>query len=222
MPAAGELELPPGGVPVGEPVWEPWHPAELASLLTSVTAPWYVAAGWALDLFRGQETREHEDLEIAVPNTAAAFGQVRRALADYEFEVPGGPAPGWLWPLDSQAFEIMHQTWVSEIRHPVSGGQPARVYRLDVFREPQRDGQWVCRRDESIALPYDQIIRHDRAGIPYLAPHFVLLFKAKQARAKDQADLDGVLPLLKPDERAWLAAAVQRIHPGHEWLGQLR
>ncbi|MGH3656155.1 MAG: nucleotidyltransferase domain-containing protein [Micromonosporaceae bacterium] len=28
--------------------------------------PWCVAAGWALDLFRGEQTRPHEDLEIAV------------------------------------------------------------------------------------------------------------------------------------------------------------
>jgi hypothetical protein len=29
--------------------------------------PWYVAAGWALELFTGDAAREHDDLEIAVP-----------------------------------------------------------------------------------------------------------------------------------------------------------
>jgi hypothetical protein len=33
--------------------------------------PWCVAAGWALDLFRGMQTREHGDIEIAIP--AAGF-----------------------------------------------------------------------------------------------------------------------------------------------------
>jgi hypothetical protein len=49
-------QLPPGGVPTGDPVWDSWHPAQLATLLREVTAPWYVAGGWALDLFRGQQT----------------------------------------------------------------------------------------------------------------------------------------------------------------------
>jgi hypothetical protein len=80
--------------------------------------------------------------------------------------------------------------------------RPQRIYRLDILREPQRDGLWVCRRDETIALPYDQIICHHKAGIPYLAPHIVLLFKAKAARAKDQVDPAGTLPLMASEDRS--------------------
>ena len=213
--------LPPGGVPIDDLAWEPWEPAQLAAMLGEVTAPWYVAGGWAIDLFRGHQTREHEDLEIGIPNTADAFGQFRQALPGFDFEVPGGPPPGRLWPLDSPAFSSMYQTWVSEVRQPEAGAQLQRIYRLDIFREPQRDGLWVCRRDESIALPYDEIIRHDDNGIPYLAPYIALLFKAKDVRSKDQADLAGTLPLLAPEDRAWLTASLSRIHPGHEWLTQL-
>jgi hypothetical protein len=183
-----------------------------------VATPWYVAAGWALDLFRGEQSREHEDLEIGIPDTAEAFSEVRYALRGYDIEVAGGPPPGRLWPVDSPAFARTHQTWVSEMRQPDVDARPTRIYRLDIFREPQRDGLWVFRRDETIALPYDQIIRHDKDGIPYLAPHIVLLFKAKAARAKDNADLTSTLPLLAPEERAWLAATLSRVHPGHEWL----
>jgi hypothetical protein len=118
VPDEDELSLPPGGIPIDDPVWQPWEPAELAKLLDGVAAPWYVAAGWALDLFRGEQTREHGDLEIGVPNTVDAVSQVRAALAGYDIEVPGGPPPGRLWPLDSAAFALMHQTWVSEITDP--------------------------------------------------------------------------------------------------------
>jgi hypothetical protein len=214
-------QLPPGGVPIDDPVWESWHPAQLATLLREVTAPWYVAAGWALDLFRGQQTREHEDLEMGLPDTPEAFGQVRQALHGYDIEVAGGPPPGRLWPVDSRAFALMHQTWVSEVCQPSAGIPRQRIYRLDIFREPQRDGRWVCRRDETITLPYDQIIRRDKNGIPYLAPQIVLLFKAKAARPKDQADLAGTLPLLAPEDRSWLAGTLSRVYPEHEWLSQL-
>lgn len=212
------VQLPPGGTLLGDHAWEPWHPSQLVQILSSVTAPWYVAGGWALDLFRGQQTREHEDLEIAVPNTAEAFGQVRQALEGYQIQVPGGQ-PTQLWPLDSLAFKMMHQTWVSE--EALRADRALQVFRLDIFREPQRDGRWACRRDENIVLPYDEVICHDHAGIPYLAPHLVLLFKAKAARDKDQADLAGVLPMLDPSPRSWLAATIERLYPGHQWLEQL-
>jgi hypothetical protein len=215
---AGSDALPPGGRSVPAPRWQPWSPWEVRDRLSSVTAPWYVAAGWALDLFRGEQTREHEDTEIGLPNAPEAFGQVRAALPGCEFEAVGS---GLRWPADGPAFAVTHQTWVSDAGPAGPACRPERVYRLDVFREPHRDGRWVCRRDESIVLPYDQIIRADARGVPYLAPQFVLLFKAEASRPKDHADFHGVLPLLARAERAWLTAALRRRYPGHEWLARL-
>lgn len=207
-------ELAPGG-PAHEPSlpWDPWRPDQVASMLGAVTAPWYVAGGWALDLHRGEQTREHSDLEIAVP--AASFGEVRQALAGFQFEVAG---EGKLWPVDGPAFATMHQTWVSEAAPDLPAG---RVYRLDVFREPARDGCWVCRRDESIMLPYAQLIGRDSAGIPYLLPEMALLFKAKGTRPKDEADFRGMLPLLTLSSRDRLRQLLARVHPGHAWIGAL-
>jgi Aminoglycoside-2''-adenylyltransferase len=202
-----EVELPPGGREVGDPPWDPWQPADIARLLRGLQAPWYVAGGWALDLFRGRQTRAHSDLEIAVP--APDFGAVRQALAGYVFEVAGS---GRLWPIGSPAFDLMHQTWVSD---PATG-----AYRLDIFREPQRDGMWVCRRDQSIRMPYGQIIRRTPDGIPYVIPEIALLFKAKHlALAKNQADFDASLPLLDDAALAWLERALRRVHPDHAWTG---
>jgi hypothetical protein len=201
-------ELPPGGAVLAEdPPWDPWRPGEVAQLLSGVPVPWYVAGGWSIDLFRGTQTREHEDLEIAVPGGACTFAPFRRALAGYDMEVVGS---GRCWPIDSPAFDLLHQTWVSE---PATG-----VYRLDIFREPHDGSTWICRRDETIRLPYDQIIRRTGTGIPYLVPEIVLLFKAKHARPKDDADLRGTLPLLEPAARGWLGWALRRVHPGHTWI----
>jgi hypothetical protein len=207
-------ELPEGGVELGDFVWEAWTPHEAAARLAAVEAPWYVAAGWALDLFRGGQTREHEDLEIAVP--AGRFGAVRAALSDYDIDVVGGPGDGSgrRWPVDSPAARVLHQTWVRD--------RGTNLYRLDIFREPHDGDLWICRRDETIRLPYAEIIRHTADGIPYLSPEIVLLFKAKHAaRERDRDDFAAVAPLLAPGERAWLRAALGRVHPGHEWLDAL-
>ena len=37
--------------------WAPWTPKEVAERLKDVTVPWYVAGGWAIDLFLGRQTR---------------------------------------------------------------------------------------------------------------------------------------------------------------------
>jgi hypothetical protein len=77
---------------------------------------------------------------------------------------------------------------------------------------------WVCRRDPSLRRPVADAIEHTRDGIPYLAPEIVLLFKAKHVREKDQADLARALPLLEPERRRWLAAALRTVHPDHAWI----
>jgi hypothetical protein len=211
--------LPPGGAHVrfDQFSWRPWTPYQVLELLGGLRVPWYVAGGWALDLWRGGHVREHEDIEIGVP-AGQGFAEVRRVLASYDFEVVGS---GMSWPLDSPAFAVMHQTWVSERDAESADGPLRRIYRLDVFREPHRDGKWVCRRDDSVVLPYDEVIWHDQAGVPYEAPHLALLFKAKAAREKDNVDMAGALPLLAQEQRTWLAATIARLHPGHAWLERL-
>lgn len=204
-----DAAIPPGGTEVLDPPWDPWLPADITRLLAGVTVPWYVAGGWAIDLFLGRQTREHGDLEIAIP--ASAFGAVRAALADYEFDVVGS---GQRWPLGSPAFRVMYQTWVRE--------RDTGVYRVEVFREPERHAAWVCRRDESISLPYEDLIRRTGDGIPYVVPEVGLLFKAKWAALpKNQADFAATAGSLGGDAAGWLRWALQRVHPGHAWIEAL-
>ena len=185
--------------------WDTWHPRVAAERLAGLDVPWYVAAGWALDLFRGAQSRPHEDLEIAVP--AHHFDALAERFADCDFYVPRS---GELHPLSPQTRDSSHQTWALS--------RATWKWCVDVFREPYDGDRWVCRRDEAIRLPYEEIIEHDPAGIPFLAPEYVLLFKAKLGRDKDLADLHGVLPLLAADRRRRLHDLLARVHPGHAWL----
>jgi hypothetical protein len=191
--------------------WDAWTPAEAAELLEGVAAPWYVAAGWSIDLFLGGKRREHEDLEIAVPNDR--FGEVAEALCEYEIFVITGPREAMPLSIAGATLET-HQTWVRER----SSGR----WRLDVFREPSDGDTWICRRDARIRLPLDRVVERTPEGIPYCRPEISLLFKAKHSQQpKNQDDFAAVVPHLATERRAWLAHALELVHPGHAWLGAL-
>lgn len=181
----------------------------MARRLAGVAAPWCVAAGWALDLFLGRQTREHGDIEIAIP--AAYFPQVRDCFPRYVFDAVGD---GEIY--ENAAQETLAETWQTWLRD-----RPTGNYLLDVFREAHDADTWICRRDPTIRLPYRDIIHHTEDGIPYLAPELVLLFKAKNRRPKDQADFDAALPHLSTAQRGTLAELLAQVHPAHPWLTSL-
>ncbi|WP_203920744.1 nucleotidyltransferase domain-containing protein [Rugosimonospora africana] len=186
-----------------------WTPSDVAQRLSGIATPWCVAAGWALDLFRGTQTREHGDIEIAIP--AADFPEVRNRFPGYVFDAVSS---GRIWEnATPDVLAATHQTW---LRDPATGD-----YLLDVFREAHDGATWICRHDKTIRLPYSEIIHRTPDGIPYLAPELVLLFKAKHARPKDQADFDEIVPHLTPDARTILAGLLARAHPGHHWIANL-
>jgi hypothetical protein len=206
----GGIQLSPAEIEALDARWSSsWTPGEVAQRLADVAAPWCVAAGWALDLFRGRQTREHGDIEIAIP--AATFPEIRDCFPRYAFDAVSS---GRIWENAAPGvLAATHQTW---LRDPVTGN-----YLLDVFREPHDGETWICRHDETIRLPYSKIIHYTPDGIPYLAPELVLLFKAKHARPKDQADFDGTIPRMTSAQRATLAGLLARVHPGHRWLANL-
>ena len=190
--------------------WDAWRPEDAAARLVEIDVPWYVAAGWAIDLFLGKQRREHDDLELGVP--ADRFDEVAAALGELDFHVV---TRGRAEPLAEagELMETVHQTWGLD--------RSANVWRVDLFREPSAGGEWVCRRDEAIRLPYDELIEHTAGGIPYARPEVVLVFKAKDARPKDESDLAAVLPRLDSERRRLLAGWISLVHPGHFWLPDL-
>jgi hypothetical protein len=192
--------------------WDPWRPEQVAELLAGIQLPWYVAAGWAIDLFLGGDWREHEDIEVAVPSSR--FDELAGVLTPFEVFVITAQAE--VTPLAEARDRLVdtHQTW---IREPSSG-----KWRLDLFREPSDGDTWICRRDPAIRLPYEQVIERTEDGIPYGRPEIVLLFKAKHvAQAKNQADFEAALPRLDARRREWLLSALELVHPGHAWVAQL-
>jgi hypothetical protein len=140
----------------------------------------------------------------------------RETAEAYEFlgYVFDAVTSGRIW--ENATPDVLAATYPTWLRDPATGN-----YLLDVFREPHDGDIWICRRDETIRLSYSHIIQYTEDGIPYLAPELVLLFKAKRARRKDQADFDETVSHMTPTQRKTLAELLARAHPGHPWLADL-
>ncbi len=190
--------------------WSAWHPLELAARLSGVTKPWCVVGGWALDLWHGQQTRDHDDLEFTV--LRADVGTFRQTLHGLDFYTAGSGVVTPL-PQDTEPPADIAQIWCLD--------SAERRWRVDMMIEPGTPQTWVCKRDPQIVGSRHEFVRATSEGIPYLAPAPILLFKAKYQRAKDEVDFENALPKLTVPERAWLKASLERVHPEHDWIGML-
>ncbi|MEL6984858.1 MAG: hypothetical protein AAFO29_20685, partial [Actinomycetota bacterium] len=128
----------------GPPVeaWEAWTPWEIAERLRGLDIPWCVVGGWAIDLALGKTTREHEDLEIAVPRRD--LPAIRRHLGDFVFHVAGGGEVRRLDPSEDAPVN-RHQHWILDPK--------ADRWRVDVMAEPGDATSWVYRRLQTRLAP---------------------------------------------------------------------
>ncbi|OWV83570.1 amino acid transporter [Rhizobium sp. R72] len=197
--------------PIDHGAWSAWHPAELASRLSGISRPWCIVGGWALDLWHGRQTREHEDLEFTV--LRQDFGVFRDALKGMEFHTAGDGVVEHL-PVNQEPPATISQIWCLDVE--------VRRWRVDMMIEPGTRETWIYRRDPAISRPRVEMVGTTAEGFPYLKPAIVLLFKAKYQRAKDEIDFERALPKLPASERLWLKTSLAASHPGHEWLKRLQ
>ena len=192
-------------------VWATVSPACAAGLLSSVQVPWWVAGGWALDLFLGADSRPHQDLDIGI---------LRRDLQEV-LGVFGGwevfaAKDGALEPLNpgTRPRHDVHSLWCRP--------NAAAPWTLELMLDESEDEMWLFRRAPEVRCPLSEIVRFSSLGVPYLAPEIQLLYKAEGLRERDAVDFNRTLPRLDVDQRDWLLRTLLLVHPRHEWIDALR
>jgi hypothetical protein len=191
--------------------WQAAAPTEAALWLSAVTARWWFAGGWALDLFLGKQSRPHVDLDVGISRCDAPA--VIAALADWElFEAKDGA----LTSLDAGVAPraSVHSLWCRP--------KGSASWKLELMLDESADGVWIYRRSPEIRRPFVTAIRRTSDGLRYLAPEIQLLYKARHCRSRDQADFNLVTPRLDAQAIAWLRDALSRSDPGHAWLQALQ
>lgn len=189
----------------------------LARLFAGWPRPWYVAGGWAIDLFVGHVTREHEDMEVAILREDQV--ELQRFLAGWELVKNPHGTSNWIGWRSGERLESPD----FQLRARRTDGDPAVFPAgFDVFLDDAPDGLWRFRRDPRISRPVEEIvIRSAIAGISAVAPELALLYKAKYHRPKDEHDFQQAFPHLGAEQCAWLRAALRIHRPNDPWLVEL-
>jgi aminoglycoside-2''-adenylyltransferase len=191
--------------------WSPLQPQEVATLLAGVNRPWWIAGGWALDLFLGFQTRAHDDLDVGV---------LRRNVLEVTAHLCG-------WEFFEARSQALYRLAVGEApRAEVNSMWCRRCgeqrWSFELLLDDAHADAWVFRRWPALQIPLDKVIRRTPNGIPFLTPEIQLLYKARHPRTKDQSDFERLLPRLGSSERTWLCDALSRIDSEHAWLTTLR
>ncbi|MCD8861458.1 hypothetical protein K2V64_06360 [Mammaliicoccus sciuri] len=177
---------------------------KLNLLMGNFNKHWFIAGGWALDLYIGRKTRHHEDIEIGI------FRKDQLYLKNY-FD-------GWKFKkvVNGQFYE-----WGDEFLelpiHEIYIVNEETDEHIEILLNEFNNNEWIYRRDLRISKSLNTTYSYTELGIPYLNPEIVLLFKTSQTREKDNQDFEFVINQLDDKKRAWLSKNLKLTNPNHQW-----
>lgn len=177
----------------------------ITSLMAGFNKEWFIAGGWAIDLFIGKVTREHKDLEFAVFRKDQL--DLKHYLKEWEFK---------------KVIKGEFHTWENEFLelpvHEIHASNKLNREEIEILLNETKDHNWKFRRDPRISSPLNSIGSYSATGIPYLKPEIVLLYKAKNTREKDHQDFMTIKDYLDNEQKQWLRYSLELHKPEHKWL----
>ena len=192
--------------------WEEFDLARLLEVMGGFDAPWWVAGGWALDLWMERETRPHQDVDVAILRgdqqklyTSLSQWELYYAAPDHRL-LPLGPDQ-WLQP-------PIHGVWARRAHDA--------PWLCEFLLNEHDSADWMYREDPAVRMPLADIGITASGNIPILVPEIVLLYKAHERTEKDEADFRTALPRLSPRSKSWLLHALNKSAPKHPWITHLR
>src|SRR5688500_9342197 len=89
--------------------WDPLSVEDAAALFAGAPFPWWIAGGWAIDLFIGYQTRSHADTDILILRRDQLAARSR--LADWDVHAADPPGSLRPWSLGALLPPEVHDIW---------------------------------------------------------------------------------------------------------------
>lgn len=196
--------------------WHPLQPSEVAELWNQQRErnPWWIAGGYAIELFVGHKLRDHGDIDVLLLRRDQDV--VHEILAGWDVQAADPPGQLRPWPAGEVLPQHVHDIWCRE--------SPSGPWRLQIMLDNTDGNHWFSRRDPRVRRPVAELARETSEGWPYLAPEIQLFYKAKPTNQlpKDEIDFSAALPLLDTTQRTWLDTALNLTLPNHHWRTALQ
>jgi len=196
--------------------WSPLSVEEAATVCEGVSVPWWIAGGWAVDLFVGRTTRAHGDIDVLILRRDQMA--VQKHLSDWQLFKTKQLDPPHLapWPTGEFLDPPINDVWARSELHD-------GPWRFQLMLMEAEGDRWVYRRLPTIGGRIADMGLVTDAGIPYLAPEIQLLFKSGTGQQKDLDDLAAVLPVLPRQRAEWLLRCLQAQYlTGHPWIDEIQ
>ncbi len=193
--------------------------ARVAKLMATFRPRWALCGGWAIDAWRGSQSRDHGDVDIVVfhDDQGALFEHLAGwRLVAHDAKVSDDTTERW----DGRRLELP-----AHIHTTDEDG-----FELEVLLNESTGTEWVLSREPRIAVPLRECVRRSGWRVPTVLPGLLAFYKATAYFAdasqghrfeQDEADFRALLPHLPAESHKWLHGTVGMLHPGHPWLASL-
>lgn len=194
---------------------KPWNSLsieEVYSLFQGASFPWWIAGGLAIELAVGRTIRSHGDIDVLVLRRDQ--GLVRNILADWDCWAADPPGHLRPWGVKETLSFGVQDIWCRKTEND--------SWQLQLMIDESDENGWVSRKDPNIKLSINEITHVTVSSIPYLAPHVILFYTAKNPEGKHQIDFDALIQNKVPFDRTWLLQSVSNFYgSSHPWVKQL-
>jgi hypothetical protein len=185
-------------------------PLQITELMRDFVPNWFIAGGWAIDLFLEKETRSHQDIEIAI---------FRKDQADLQSHFNG-----WLLHKFVKGEPIVwhRDEWLTLPTHEVHGfNETAQPQQIEILLNESNETEWIYRRNQEVRRSLNKVQLESSIGVKFLCPEIVLLYKSTNPQAKDEQDFQAVVEYLDAKQKTWLKDAIKVCNSEHHWLRSL-
>ncbi|MBS4199106.1 hypothetical protein KHA93_05470 [Bacillus sp. FJAT-49732] len=201
---------------------------------------WSICGGDAIDFFIGKTTRKHKDLDLSVfwedRNKTISFmlnagwrvfeacgeGKIQELYEISEFLVKRNI---FCFPNSNSNCQLQPTEKDNVFQFTLANDEQIDFDYVEFLFNQRDDEKFYFSSNHSIKRSLDKAIL-DKAGVKFLSPEIVLLYKSTYLDTKDaknhRHDFEMSLPYLSLEQKEWLKNALGVCHSSnHEWISSL-